>query len=1213
MNQRVLLCLVLVWGLALGGCGSEDELVPPPQSGSDAFNPSGEVSVTGTAADDSCQSRCGQVAPSGCGCDNACFERKDCCADKEPLCGAYQPPVSEDPSDSCKGFCGHAAPGGCSCQDGCEPLGTCCHDKSDFCGEVIAPEEPTKATCDGFCGKKTPSGCWCNNDCHENDSCCPDKVHFCGEFKPPVVEPASSCENKCGQKADSGCGCNNECHDNGDCCDDKVLFCGEFKPPVAEESASCEGICAQQTVSGCWCGNDCHDNGNCCDDKVLFCGEFVPPVLDQCNGFCGEKSPAGCWCNNECHANDNCCEDKVQFCGAFEPPDQPDQDSCLGICGQQAPGGCWCNNDCHEAGNCCGDKELHCGAFEPPVEPNSSCAGICGGVAESGCACNDACHAAGNCCSDKTTACGPAPDSCVDRCGEEAPAGCSCADGCETEATCCPDKTEACGSPPKEVAGSCDGVCGEQTPQGCWCDDLCELNEDCCADKAEKCGEGTTPGEGSCVGICGQQAPEGCWCDATCLFNDDCCDDAEAECDLNGPEPDTATCAGICGQQAASGCWCNDSCEENGTCCQDKAAECGETTCAKLGHTEGACFGLINGSKCGASGAYACTDLALVGLTCWVLTEPCSPTELCSDPIGPTGAHCEADPDNAANSCANLCGQQAPGGCWCDTLCEQSGDCCPDKSEKCGETTCEDLGHALGSCGVFSGSKCEANDPYNCQTVGLLSCWVKSDVCSESELCVDPVFGGAQCDADPDNALNSCVDNCGGQAPSGCWCDVECDQNDNCCPDKVGACGENTCEELGHELGSCGLLSGSKCEGDQPYACQEKGSLDCWVQTDVCGDGEICNDPFIGGALCEVDPDNTLNSCEGACDGQAPGGCWCDDQCEVNEDCCPDKDDQCGGASCESLGLPGGSCNFLSNNTKCLESDVYSCLDQGPFSCWVLTNDCTEGFKCTDPLLGDAKCVVDDGSPVNSCAGKCGAQASGGCWCDAKCEQNNDCCADKEEACGGTTCEALGVAGGACGLLSGDKCEDGSPWNCVDQGPVSCWVQIATCAANEVCVDPLLSEAHCIEDDDDPANSCVGVCGQQAPGGCWCDDKCAENGDCCNDKDDECGAATCESLGHALGSCGFFSGSKCEDNQPYDCTEIGDLDCWVQTAVCEDGQECEDPFGTAGAQCKGEAEPGPDSCVGFCGDQAPGGCWCDDLCAESEDCCADKDTACPPE
>lgn len=36
-----------------------------------------------------------------------------------------------------------------------------------------------------------------------------------------------------------------------------------------------------------------------------------------------------------------------------------------------------------------------------------------------------------------------------------------------------------------------------------------------------------------------------------------------------------------------------------------------------------------------------------------------------------------------ADSCADNCGAQAPGGCWCDELCAQYGDCCDDYAVEC--------------------------------------------------------------------------------------------------------------------------------------------------------------------------------------------------------------------------------------------------------------------------------------------------------------------------------------------------------------------------------------------------------------------------------------------------------------------------------------------------------------------------------------------------
>jgi hypothetical protein len=33
---------------------------------------------------------------------------------------------------------------------------------------------------------------------------------------------------------------------------------------------------------------------------------------------------------------------------------------------------------------------------------------------------------------------------------------------------------------------------------------------------------------------------------------------------------------------------------------------------------------------------------------------------------------------------ALFCGSQSPDGCFCDAVCAQFGDCCPDKFEVCG-------------------------------------------------------------------------------------------------------------------------------------------------------------------------------------------------------------------------------------------------------------------------------------------------------------------------------------------------------------------------------------------------------------------------------------------------------------------------------------------------------------------------------------------------
>ncbi len=81
----------------------------------------------------------------------------------------------------------------------------------------------------------------------------------------------------------------------------------------------------------------------------------------------------------------------------------------------------------------------------------------------------------------------------------------------------------------------------------------------------------------------------------------------------------------------------------------------------------------------------------------------------------------------------DYCGTRSPAGCWCDDLCKQYNDCCPDKEEICPGPT-----------------------PTPSPT--------------------------------PDPDPNSCVGYCGEQAPGGCWCDVRCEECYDCCEDKFEIC-----------------------------------------------------------------------------------------------------------------------------------------------------------------------------------------------------------------------------------------------------------------------------------------------------------------------------------------------------------------------------------------------------------------------------------------
>lgn len=109
----------------------------------------------------------------------------------------------------------------------------------------------------------------------------------------------------------------------------------------------------------------------------------------------------------------------------------------------------------------------------------------------------------------------------------------------------------------------------------------------------------------------------------------------------------------------------------------------------------------------------------------------------------------------------------------------------------------------------------------------------------------------------------------------------------------------------------------------------------------------------------------------------------------------------------------------------------------------------------------------------NSCEGSCGAQAPGGCYCDDECFAYGDCCEDKAEQCDGNPVLMYAAPFPADG---------GVPAPTEDGGPVALY-------AAPFPGDP----ATCVSDD-------TSYCGTKAPAGCWCDDQCADYGDCCDDQ-----------------------------------------------------------------------------------------------------------------
>ena len=159
-----------------------------------------------------------------------------------------------------------------------------------------------------------------------------------------------------------------------------------------------------------------------------------------------------------------------------------------------------------------------------------------------------------------------------------------------------------------------------------------------------------------------------------------------------------------------------------------------------------------------------------------------------------------------------------------------------------------------GDCFDPDGNGSPGCDDLNC-CVSVCQC---DPFCCEVQwdwFCYDPMFwvdcfcgpgqcGSVQhCSPGPPPAF-SCQGNCGGAVAGGCWCDESCCHFGDCCKDKAYQC-----------LG---------CTPDQP------------------------------GAI----PISQYSTCQGACSdlpGTGGGGCSCDEGCCERGDCCPDKQEHCGG------------------------------------------------------------------------------------------------------------------------------------------------------------------------------------------------------------------------------------------------------------------------------------------------------------------------------
>ena len=219
------------------------------------------------------------------------------------------------------------------------------------------------------------------------------------------------------------------------------------------------------------------------------------------------------------------------------------------------------------------------------------------------------------------------------------------------------------------------------------------------------------------------------------------------------------------------------------------------------------------------------------------------------------------------------------------------------------------------------------------------------------------------------------------------------------------------------------------------------------------------------------------------------------------------------------------------------------------------------------------------------------------------------------------------------GDTGGDNTLPGSSDGCGKaEGPgcSGCSCESDTCAVNpdcclvqwsSACVTLCSEVGECGHETGEPRppGPCEGHCDEQAPEGCHCDAICVTSADCCVDACSTCGHCppvcgdeicgeleTCTGCPQDCGACGTCGDEKCTGDET---CESCPADCGICMTFCGDGtctafetcENCELDCGECGFES---------SCVDNCDDNAPSGCWCDAICVQNADCCADVCAAC---